>query len=288
MKDLCDDLIETHTIRAPELDESSIRVTHGDLKVVVNARLYGDDLIWNRPVAKNTTQIACYVPFTGDSEHFRYRPHSPDFDRPPAEIRGDELVFRYVLSPAESVDLRSKFEHDLENLRRYLAWVRRSLESFKSTIRSEAGEWIRARRQKLHDDRQLATGLGFPTRRVTTVVASHGPAEGPRDIGDVQSSTSRQRRGREHNAESETLVHSPCYTSVRWNDEEFHFSGMQASVVRLLHENYQRGVGEMSEHALLAEIESKSGRLRDLFRRSGAWETLIVRGERRGSFRLNT
>lgn len=287
IEDLCDDLIETHTVRVPVLDESRIQVTHGDFRVVVNARLYGEDLIWNRPVTANATQIVCKVPFKGDTEHFRYRPRSADLDRPCAEIRDGELVFRYVVLPDESVDLRSEFEHDLKNLRLYLAWVRHSIESFNSSIRSRAGELIRARRQKLRNDRHLAEELGFPARRVASVVASDLTVEEPPDVVDAPSSASSRAGSREHIAESGTFVHSPCYTSVRWNGEEFHFSPNQASVIRLLHESYQQGVGEMSQHLLLTEIESKSRRLRDVLRRSGAWGTLVVHGERKGTFRLN-
>ena len=58
-------------------------------------------------------------------------------------------------------------------------------------------------------------------------------------------------------------------------------------MVAFLDKNAKRGTPEVSQHTILAEIESDAERLRDLFRDSPLWGTLIVPGERRGHYKLN-
>ena len=288
LEDLCNDLVEKHAIRAPEIDESRIRIDYGDAEVAVNARIYGDNLIWNYPVKTIGTQMVCYVPFKGDSRYFRLMPASADFHCPPAEVRDNELVFHYAGTTAESMNFPSEWKRDLDNLKRYLAWVRHSIESFNSSIRGEAAKWIRQRPQKLLNDRLLVRALGFPTRCRKSVASTDVSVDGPQDILVMPASASKQGGSREHIPDTNLFEHSPCYRSVRWREQDFRFTAMQAHALGILHDNYKRGLPDTSQQALLTEIESKSRRLRDIFRNSPAWKTLIVAGERRGTYRLRS
>ena len=68
---------------------------------------------------------------------------------------------------------------------------------------------------------------------------------------------------------------------------EFHLTPPQAHCLRLLHEAYLRGTPELRGDFLLEEAESKSSKMSDVFKRSPAWKTLIVQGERKGAYRLD-
>ena len=85
---------------------------------------------------------------------------------------------------------------------------------------------------------------------------------------------------------STRLLHTPDYTTVKWCDEVYHFTPMQAEVVRVLH-NYQReGLDELRGAFILEKIESGSRSLSDLFKDSPAWKTLVLPGSKRGSYKL--
>lgn len=83
--------------------------------------------------------------------------------------------------------------------------------------------------------------------------------------------------------------HSIDFISVVWNGVEYTFSPMQAAIVRILWEALANGTPELHASTLLAEVESslQKNRLDPLFFRHPAWKTMIVRGKRRGTYRLD-
>jgi hypothetical protein len=64
---------------------------------------------------------------------------------------------------------------------------------------------------------------------------------------------------------------------------------MQAAIVRVLWQALSHGTPYVHASTLLADAESnlKENRLDPLFFRHRAWKTMIVRGKRRGTYRLN-
>jgi 7-cyano-7-deazaguanine synthase in queuosine biosynthesis len=80
---------------------------------------------------------------------------------------------------------------------------------------------------------------------------------------------------------------APGFRSVWWRGEQFTFGSKQAQAVELLFEAHQRGTPDIGQDHILVEVESKAGRLRDLFKNHPAWNRLIIRGEGKGIFRLN-
>lgn len=80
--------------------------------------------------------------------------------------------------------------------------------------------------------------------------------------------------------------HSEDYRSVAFHGGTYTLTSRQAQVVQLLHEAQQRGQA-LSQDYILEKLETPASRLRDTFKESGLWGTLIVRGEKRGMYRLN-
>lgn len=80
---------------------------------------------------------------------------------------------------------------------------------------------------------------------------------------------------------------APGFRSVWWRGEQFTFGSKQAQVVELLFEAHQRGTPDIGQDHILVEVESRAGRLRDLFKNHPAWNRLIIRGDGKGIFRLN-
>jgi hypothetical protein len=61
----------------------------------------------------------------------------------------------------------------------------------------------------------------------------------------------------------------------------------QATIIKILHEASQRKNPSVGKAELLAAVETETSRLPDIFRGSPLWQTLVVQGERRGTYRLN-
>jgi hypothetical protein len=81
--------------------------------------------------------------------------------------------------------------------------------------------------------------------------------------------------------------HSPDYRSITFAGENCTLTRNQSLVVETLHEAYLKGLPEVGKDLLLQKVESTNVRLRDTFKNSPLWRRLIVRGEKRGTYRLN-
>ena len=88
--------------------------------------------------------------------------------------------------------------------------------------------------------------------------------------------------------ESDFLA-SPDYRSVVFHGETIPLSPMQAAAVRILNEAFERGTPEVGADYVLERIESRSLRLRDVFKGAGsrAWGRLIIYGQGKGTVRIN-
>jgi hypothetical protein len=79
---------------------------------------------------------------------------------------------------------------------------------------------------------------------------------------------------------------SEGYRSVNLRGRQFELTVNQARVVEKLHRAYQQGTPVLSDAHLLEALHINSDRLRDVFKNSDAWGTLVKKGERQGTRRL--
>lgn len=114
------------------------------------------------------------------------------------------------------------------------------------------------------DTERIEDGLSFFSRRFSTLAG--------------------QKAGSDS---SESFRHSEDYSSVWFRGTKFVFTPKQRHVIQLLYEAHQNGTDELGDDYILAEIDCEGKRLRDLFKKSNAWGSLIVRGARNGTRRLN-
>lgn len=80
--------------------------------------------------------------------------------------------------------------------------------------------------------------------------------------------------------------HSIDFASVVWNGVAYSFAATQARVVQLLWQAAEDGCPEVRGRTLLDAAGSESERLADLFKGNAAWQSMIVEGQQRGTFRL--
>jgi hypothetical protein len=103
--------------------------------------------------------------------------------------------------------------------------------------------------------------------------------------------TSGWRDGKPLAATGESLVfeYAEDFRSVVLRGVAYSLTPRQAQVIELLFGVRGTGMPELSQEYILDRIGSKSLRLtlRDVFRKSPAWKTLVVPGDRRGMYRLN-
>jgi hypothetical protein len=82
------------------------------------------------------------------------------------------------------------------------------------------------------------------------------------------------------------FTHSADYRSIRFNGQTHTLTTNQATIIRILHEAFQRGTPSVGKAMLLGAVEAETSRVRDSFKGSPLWGTLVVKGGRRGTYRL--
>lgn len=105
-------------------------------------------------------------------------------------------------------------------------------------------------------------------------------------IDRTRFQTGIDRAGRSANPVDRS--HSPDFRSVVWFGREFQFTATQAACVEILWGAWEKGSPDVGQERILEDVGSRALRLLDVFRRSAAWGTMIVRGATRGTYRLQT
>lgn len=163
--DLCDYFTEKYSIDAPVINEAGIQADYGDAKVDVSHRFGYAVSDRSRPAYVTGTRLTFYVPFNGDPNLFKYRPSSFNYNPPKAKIRDGEMWMVYDRTVSEADGVEAEFKRDLEDLKRYLDWIKQDVTPFNAAVRDKVKRGIEAKRQKLLNDRGLAEKTGFPLRR---------------------------------------------------------------------------------------------------------------------------
>jgi len=86
---------------------------------------------------------------------------------------------------------------------------------------------------------------------------------------------------------NESFSHSKDFRSIRLKNKEYSLTERQSEIVQILYEAYKEGTSEVGEQYILEHIGSPNSRLRDSLRTGNLWGTLVIRGNSRGSIRLN-
>ncbi|MDA1239406.1 MAG: hypothetical protein O2798_01040 [Chloroflexi bacterium] len=81
--------------------------------------------------------------------------------------------------------------------------------------------------------------------------------------------------------------HSRDYRTIVLRDQQHLLTAPQAAAVRKLHTAHQEGLPALSTRELLDDTQSNASKVSELFKRSSAWPTVVVRADRRGMYRLN-
>jgi hypothetical protein len=124
--DLVQALIEEFRLDVPVIKDEEIAIEHwGETQVDVS----GDPMrTIDRPgpfyVAGTEAIIA--VPFTGEAEFFRARPQKWGSSPPPAEIRSNKLLLRYVRTDHNAEEVKREYQQAVKFIKDSLGWLAQS------------------------------------------------------------------------------------------------------------------------------------------------------------------
>jgi hypothetical protein len=110
-------------------------------------------------------------------------------------------------------------------------------------------------------------------------------AEGSaRFAAEIASDEPQSRRATEPTLQFD---HTSDYRCICFRGTPYSLTHNQAIIVKILHEACPRRFPEVAKRKLLEGIQSETSRVRDSFKGSPLWGTLVMGGSKKGFYRLN-
>src|SRR5215204_886857 len=163
--DLCNYLEEKYKVSVPELDVDGITQDLSEARIDVSRDPMRNVLDRSRPTYVTGTRITFYVPFQGDPAMFDCRPSTYTTVFPYGRISGNELLLTYESTEQNHAAAKQYLFHNLEQIRRWLDWIRDDASRHNASLQESARAKIEARRAKLLKDRNMVEAIGIPLRK---------------------------------------------------------------------------------------------------------------------------
>ena len=158
-------LVEKHGINPLAIDEPSIQMDYSEVQLDVSRHHEYLIFAFTGPRHVTGTRLTFFVPFTGDADLFHCRPSSRRMGLPAPNVGSNELVFTYEATKDRSSEINDTFKEDLHQIQIHAARVNEVIKGFNDTLPERARQLLKARREKLLQDRNLVESIGFPLRR---------------------------------------------------------------------------------------------------------------------------
>lgn len=165
-EDFCQYLISEYSLGAPIIHEDKIYV-YDQGEVAIDVSKDSMRLIFDRsqPFYVKGVKVTITVPFKGDEEVFQYRPSTFTLNPPRGEIIGHEIHLIYEAVEHDAEKLKQMYQRDLNEIKKYLEWVRQDVESFNNSLEAFVRQLVSQRKKKLLDNIGLVSSLGIPVKR---------------------------------------------------------------------------------------------------------------------------
>jgi hypothetical protein len=105
------------------------------------------------------------------------RPSSYDLNPPRAAVEGNSIVLRLSVRNSEQARVKDTLNGVLDDIERYLGWQRSTIDGFNNNLTIQARQSIEARRERLLDDRNLVSNLGFPIKTRANAPMTYTPPQ---------------------------------------------------------------------------------------------------------------
>ena len=169
-------LVEKYRLDTPRLHEDRITASEEEAKVDVTGDFRYMTFDGRRTVVPGVT-VRFFIPFSGDSDLFKFRPSMFTPNPPRAEVRGSELVIARTGVDLAPDALRADLNRELQAIRQYLSSVESTAKPFNDSLPGIARQSVEVRRQRLLNAAGMVASLGFPLRARPDAARTFAPPE---------------------------------------------------------------------------------------------------------------
>lgn len=170
--ELVQHFVSEYTIEPLTIHADRAEARHNETKVDVSHDRVNRFIPDGRgPVMVKGDQITVEVPFTGDSELFKYTPSTRNFNPPRGRVsRNGELAGTVTMSlalPSDTNDagrFNTWIKEQLEGLQQYATWIQNDVTQYNGQLEQHARNAVQARRKQLEKQGSLLQKLSIPLR----------------------------------------------------------------------------------------------------------------------------
>lgn len=166
-QDLIGWLTDEFKLDVPSIDESKIETEHREIQIDVSGDPYRMIFDRSRPFYMPGTEVTFIVPFTGDAAFFDVRPQQFTYSSSgsKAVVMNGEIRFTFSSANLDAAAAKRGFENEVQHIKQNLQNLRASVNQHNAQLEEEIRQQVIQRKQKLLNDAQIASSLGYPIRR---------------------------------------------------------------------------------------------------------------------------
>ena len=159
-------LISKYSLESPEISEEEIYIINTKDVDITPGVDYARG-IFESDVGRSVkgTQITIGIPFSGDIRLFHYRPSTFNYNPPRANVHDIEIHLIYEEIDFDEDGLKSMYSNDVKNIKKFLEWIKKDVNSFNRSLPSFCKQIIETRKGKLKNVQKVIENLGLPIKR---------------------------------------------------------------------------------------------------------------------------
>lgn len=163
-EDLAGYFEEKYRVDVPVLREDEIVADQRETKIDFSQDRHRHIRDRSRPFHVNGTLIEVTVPFDGEKDAFEIQPSTHSLSPPAADVSDGYLTIQVTGTNLTREDVRQQIDRTLNEIKSALDNLRRDVKTLDDGLVTEARQAIDRRRDKLLEDQNLVSGLGFPLK----------------------------------------------------------------------------------------------------------------------------
>lgn len=162
--ELTDQLKKKFLLAVPKLFEDKAEGKVETVKVDVRHDPFRFILDKSKPVYMDDTQISYFIPFEGLSDLFAIRASRFTYNPPRGEVRGNELILRFIKGQFDLEVVKKNYETRLAEIKEHLSWLENDFKGFNDGLTGLISERIGQRKSRIQKNKTIESSLGVPLR----------------------------------------------------------------------------------------------------------------------------
>lgn len=163
VEDLVRYFVETASVAPLRLLEDDITADTSETKLDVSHRFeYG--AFDGEQVIVPGTVASLHIPFEGDANLFRCTGSRRSFNPPYGRVVDNELVISFTGTEGDMGRAKQELDKELAKVREHVSWLEADIRAFNERLPEVARQAVTARRERLLEQRNLASSLGYAVR----------------------------------------------------------------------------------------------------------------------------